>query len=270
MLEDAIWNKLEDWSKISRPHVLCWDCMEKRFKAVFKRDLKIDDFKRHDTMPFNMGNPEIKKLRRSPLKTDIKIFARVHQLIGDPSTYVLETSVHKDLGSIVPEEFEKGKDLNALIHKAKKYIVENKKKYPDAIVELEILGKKMAGSISSENNELPKAKNSVDGLIVRKHIPNISSISSSLTKYRIHDGVREIPLSEFSLTGKSYSVTETNRIESLANAIKESGEINPLIVVHDDQGYYILEGGHRAEALYLLKKKTAPALIVDDLLTIPS
>ena len=104
----------------------------------------------------------------------------------------------------------------------------------------------------------------VDGREVRDDVPNMSSISSSLDDYTVLDGVREVPLSDFALTGKSYSVSETKRIENLAERINESGEINPLIVVIDNEGSYILEGGHRSEALFRLGAKSFPAIVVLD------
>jgi ParB-like chromosome segregation protein Spo0J len=38
-----------------------------------------------------------------------------------------------------------------------------------------------------------------------------------------------------------------------------------LIVVEDNQGFYILEGGHRFDALCMLGSKSFPALVVKDL-----
>jgi ParB-like chromosome segregation protein Spo0J len=54
-------------------------------------------------------------------------------------------------------------------------------------------------------------------------------------------------------------------VKKLAEEIKETNEINPLIVVIDNEGLYVLEGGHRLAALHLLGKKTLPALVVRDL-----
>lgn len=104
----------------------------------------------------------------------------------------------------------------------------------------------------------------VDGREVRDDVPNMSSIASSLDDYTVLNGVREVPMSDFTLTGKSYSVSESKRIEALAARIKESGEINPLIVVIDREGSYILEGGHRSEALFRLGAKSFPAIVVLD------
>jgi hypothetical protein len=127
---------------------------------------------------------------------------------------------------------------------------------------------RMAAAVKGDkkitSNDFPIAGNIVDGLAVRDDVPNTGSISASLENYEELPGIREFPLSELYLTGKSYSASETRRIENLAEQIKESGEINPLIVVNDNEGYYILEGGHRAEALFLLGKKTLPAMIVVD------
>jgi hypothetical protein len=110
----------------------------------------------------------------------------------------------------------------------------------------------------------PLAKNTVDGRIVRKGVPNTDSISSSLDNYTVLPGIREVPMSEFELTGKSYSVSENKWIAELAKKIKESGEISSLIVVVDKEGPYILEGSHRADALYRIGAKSFPAMVVID------
>jgi hypothetical protein len=104
-----------------------------------------------------------------------------------------------------------------------------------------------------------------DGRIVREEIPNLGSISASLENYEEVPGIRDIPLSEFELSGKSYDKSGTDRIKELAEEIKQSGEINPLIVVMDEEGLYILEGGHRSEALYRLGAKSLPAKLVIDM-----
>ena len=44
--------------------------------------------------------------------------------------------------------------------------------------------------------------------------------------------------------------------------------IYPLIVVWDEQGLYILEGGHRFDALNMLGIKYFPALVVKDLFSL--
>jgi hypothetical protein len=104
-----------------------------------------------------------------------------------------------------------------------------------------------------------------DGRTVRDEVPNMSSIGASLNDYYISKGIYDIPLSEFgNLSGKHYSKDGTDKINSLVDAIKASNEINPLIVVIDNEGLYILEGRHRSEALYKLGAKSLPAKLVID------
>ena len=116
-----------------------------------------------------------------------------------------------------------------------------------------------------------KAGDDVDGLRVREDVPNMGSIDSSLTDYEILSGIREVDVSSFQGAGinpkrLSYSKTEHDRILRLAEAIRESGEINPLIVVVEannlKEGPYILEGGHRFTALQVLGKKSFPAKVI--------
>ena len=76
-------------------------------------------------------------------------------------------------------------------------------------------------------------------------------------------------MSVFTLTGRSYSSSENKCIQSLENQIKESKQISPIIVVMDAKGFYILEGSHRADALYNLGASTVPALIVIDTESVP-
>lgn len=109
-----------------------------------------------------------------------------------------------------------------------------------------------------------KAGDVVDGRTVRTGIPNQASIEASIDNPTVLKGIHEIPLSEFELTGKHYSVQGNKRIAELAEEIKKSGEITPLIVAIDKEGPYILEGATRADALYRLKAKSFPAKVVID------
>lgn len=124
-----------------------------------------------------------------------------------------------------------------------------------------------AGGITSAAAKLyPTAGKTVDGREVLDNIDNLSSIGSSIDgDYEELPGIREVQVSDFpGLTGRSYSAPETQRIKDLAAKIKASGKISPLIVVDDGHpdGPYILEGGHRGEALKLLGAKSFPALVV--------
>ena len=107
----------------------------------------------------------------------------------------------------------------------------------------------------------------VDGreVINADDIPNMSSIDSSIGNPKTLDGIREVPMSDFTLTGRHYSVAGQKNINKLADKIAESGQITPLIVVRDGEGLYILEGATRAEALFKLGAKSFPAKVVLDL-----
>lgn len=106
----------------------------------------------------------------------------------------------------------------------------------------------------------------VSGNTVREDIPNTSSIGASLYDYKV-DGVQEVPMSVFEIEGKPKyrSPEERNYTLDLANQIKQNKELNPLIVVKDKKGYYILEGAHRFDALRELDTPSFPALVVHDL-----
>lgn len=120
-------------------------------------------------------------------------------------------------------------------------------------------------NIDDINKKYPLAGDVVDGRHVRKNIDNTSSIEASLYEYKILRGIRIVPMSDFNVTGKHYSVAGNARIEKLATQIKESEEISPLIVVVDKEGPYILEGATRIDALKLIGAISFPALVVIDL-----
>ena len=109
-------------------------------------------------------------------------------------------------------------------------------------------------NIDDINKKYPLAGDVVDGRHVRKNIDNTSSIEASLYEYKILRGLRIVPMSDFNVTGKHYSVAGNARIE-----------ISPLIVVVDKEGPYILEGATRIDALKLIGAISFPALVVIDL-----
>ena len=112
--------------------------------------------------------------------------------------------------------------------------------------------------------EYPIAGKIVDGRTVLDNIDNTSSIGASLYHYKVLNGIREVPMSDFEVSGKHYSVEGTQRIQQLATEIQQSQEISPLIVVVDKEGPYVLEGSHRLSALKLLNAQSFPALVVID------
>jgi hypothetical protein len=120
------------------------------------------------------------------------------------------------------------------------------------------------GSNTATNFEV--AGNEVSGLEVLQGTPNTDSIRASLTDYEILKGIREVPFSAFSSLPKLsfYSSEEEIRTKNIAKQIEDTKQIKPLIIVIDKDGPYVLEGGHRFDALRLLNISSFPALVVLD------
>jgi hypothetical protein len=112
-----------------------------------------------------------------------------------------------------------------------------------------------------------RAKEQVSNFAVGEDVPNTASIEASLEDFEVLPGIREVPFSAFKELGpvRFYSVAEELRTANLAKEILASGVVNPLIVVEDSKGPYVLEGGHRFDALRILGAKSFPALVVLDL-----
>jgi hypothetical protein len=111
----------------------------------------------------------------------------------------------------------------------------------------------------------PRASGAIDGRQVGMRVPNTDSISASLLEYYVLPGIREVSMSHFGGPRTVfYAADDFKRSESLAKQIASSSRVDPLIIVVDDKGPYILEGAHRYVALYQLKAKSFPALVVID------
>jgi len=111
------------------------------------------------------------------------------------------------------------------------------------------------------------------GLTVREDVPNFSSISASLDNYEIVPDIQDVSMKDIPFPQKEnlfYSPDDFRRVEDLAGQIKESQEINPLIVVQDKEGTYVLEGAHRLAALNELGVTSFPAVVVRDLDELPA
>ena len=120
-------------------------------------------------------------------------------------------------------------------------------------------------SESQQKPEYPRAGKTVDGREVLSNIPNQISISATFTDYEILPGIREVPMSDFGGPKTFfYAADDFKRSKALAEQIKHSGQISPLIVAIDEDGPYILEGAHRFVALHYLGAKSFPALVVID------
>lgn len=111
----------------------------------------------------------------------------------------------------------------------------------------------------------PKAGSLVDGRKVLSDVPNTSSIGATLYDYTILKGIRSVNMKEFGGPRTVfYAKNDFDKARELAAQIKQSKEISPLIIVIDNEGPYILEGAHRYVALYYLKAKAFPAMVVID------
>lgn len=115
----------------------------------------------------------------------------------------------------------------------------------------------------AKKSEQVKTGDVISGLTTRDGIPNLGSISSSFDNSQ-ELGIHEVPMRFFSNT-KFANVKENDRARALAKEIGVSKEISPLIVAIDAEGPYILEGGHRLQALQELGVDSFPALVVKDL-----
>jgi hypothetical protein len=122
--------------------------------------------------------------------------------------------------------------------------------------------------VGGPKGEYPLAKKLVDGRTVGEGVKNTGSIRSTFNagEYEALPGIREVPLSEIIEPGRTknyyYAKDDLEHVDKLAAAIKRSGRIDPLIVVLDETGPSVLEGGHRSEALHKLGAKSFPALVV--------
>lgn len=106
----------------------------------------------------------------------------------------------------------------------------------------------------------------VSGLTVREDVPNMGSISATLDNYEILDGIRNVPSKAFDKEYLDSLRTQglDKRTADLSEQIRKSKEINPLIVAVDNKGAYIIEGGHRFDALMTQKRISVPAKVVID------
>ena len=117
--------------------------------------------------------------------------------------------------------------------------------------------------IASADARYPRAGTVVDGRLVRRDVPNLDSIDGYFADQEELPGIREVPVSDFGgQRSVFYASDDFRRSERLADAIAESGEIAPLIIGFDEKGPFIIEGAHRFVALYNLKARSFPAVVV--------
>ena len=125
---------------------------------------------------------------------------------------------------------------------------------------------KRLGGAASDALRPVKFGEQVGGLRVGERIKNMDSIGSTLDEWE-DVGLREVPMDKFpaaSAKDSFYAADDMRRVRDLSGEIKQSGRIDPLIVVEDADGFYVLEGGHRLSALHELGAKSFPAHVVRD------
>lgn len=107
------------------------------------------------------------------------------------------------------------------------------------------------------------SSNRIEDLEVKMPVPNMSSISSYSDEYEILPGIRKVEMFPDSLpTQMFYSRDDIEKSKDLAQEIKNSKWISPLIVGVEDGEDWILEGMHRLAALAILGYKSFPAIVV--------
>ena len=114
--------------------------------------------------------------------------------------------------------------------------------------------------------DYPNCGHNLDGYTVGDQVSNQASIEASLDNYKIRPGIKAVPMSDFQteLSALFYSASDKRHSKELAEKMKNSKVINPLIVVIDKDGPYVLEGVHRLGALGLMGVTHFPAMVVDD------
>lgn len=106
----------------------------------------------------------------------------------------------------------------------------------------------------------------VSGYLVRAGIANTSSIEATIERPRVLPGVREVPMTMFD-PDYIRRVRESKldqRTDALRAEIVQNRELTPLIVGVDSKGAYIIEGGHRFDALIKEGVEFIPALVAVD------
>jgi GNAT superfamily N-acetyltransferase len=117
--------------------------------------------------------------------------------------------------------------------------------------------------IESTGSRYPRAGEYVDGRLVRKDVPNVESIDDYMEEQEELPGVRVVPMSDLgNPRSVFYAADDFERSERLAELIGRSGEISPLIIGIDEKGPFIIEGAHRFVALWHLKAREFPAVVV--------
>jgi len=119
-----------------------------------------------------------------------------------------------------------------------------------------------SSDVEAIDRHFPMAGEIVDGRDVMSTVPNMGSIAASLDDWETLDEIREVSFDDFDQYERSSMQGLSKRTRLLAEQIQQNNRISPLIVVIDKEGPYVLEGGHRFDALGALGAKSFPAVVV--------
>jgi hypothetical protein len=87
--------------------------------------------------------------------------------------------------------------------------------------------------------------------------------SSNFMEYEVVPYIVAISMDLISPLGGYNNPKELARIENLAEKIKESGKISPIIVGLEPNGeFWVVEGQHRSRAFQLMGEKMIPAMVI--------
>jgi hypothetical protein len=194
---------------------------------------------------------------------------------GTSQTLWNNLSTYADEEGFEPEELQHEFRRQGLYHPNAKPFKSKKLREPEEDIDT-LPSRQREDAPEPDWSDPPRAGESVAGLTVSDNIPNRSSIYSSLSNPTVLPGVRELPLDEAwnaSPEKMFYNVNDIKRVHRLAEGIKNSGVIEPLIVGVESGEPHIIEGVHRLSALHVLGKKSFPAIVAveeDDLDTLQS
>jgi hypothetical protein len=123
----------------------------------------------------------------------------------------------------------------------------------------------LEGVLALLGERYPVAGSTVGGLEVAAVVPNRDSIGASIEEAQELPSVRRVAMADFGGPDSVfYAADDFRRAHALAEQIRSSGWVAPLIVVVDAEGPYLLEGAHRFVALHELGARDFPAVVVAD------
>ena len=111
----------------------------------------------------------------------------------------------------------------------------------------------------------PLAGDTVDGRTTSTKVDNFDSVGSSYLSFEEIPGIREMDLRTWGAEGGFVAVDDIRHVDELAEAIRESNHIDPVIIgVGKDGEPVVVEGAHRVAAMQKLGANSIPVKLVVD------